>query len=81
MIKRLYQILAIISCGFYVHPACWGFENPAHPRSAEEIQEEQRKEERKTDPCRGIENEDQRKACDDGDATWAEKSMSSDHQI
>lgn len=39
MIRRLYILLAFASFGFYVHPAC-GFENPAHPRTPEEMQAE-----------------------------------------
>lgn len=38
--KYLYRILAIVSFGFYVHPIC-AFENPGHPRSAEEVKNEE----------------------------------------
>lgn len=35
----LYRILAVVSFGFYIHPLT-AFENPAHPRDAEEFQRE-----------------------------------------
>lgn len=72
MTRILYKILAVVSFGFYVHPIA-AFENPAHPRSAEEVQEEKRREERKNDPCKAIEDENQREAGDNGDAQWASK--------
>jgi hypothetical protein len=37
--RILYKILALVSFGFYIHPM-GAFENPAHPRSPEEIQNE-----------------------------------------
>lgn len=39
MIRKLYIFLAFVSFGFYVHPIC-AFENPAHPRTPEEMQAE-----------------------------------------
>lgn len=39
MTRFLYQVLAVVSFGFYVHPMA-AFENPGHPRDAEEIQRE-----------------------------------------
>ena len=74
-IKILYLILAVVSFGFYVHPML-GFENPAHPRSPEEIQKEddennpgnqyERKALDEVDPERAPHSEEDRK-------NWAQK--------
>lgn len=63
-------MLAITSFGFIVHPMC-GFENPVHPRSPEEIQQEsdennpgnqyERKQLDEIDPDNAPHSEDDRK--------------------
>lgn len=71
MKRILYKILAFVSFGFYVHPlALNAFENPAHPRNADEIQREQRKEYRENDPMKPLETEEQKKSNDDGSSKW-----------
>jgi len=77
MHKILYTILAFVSFGFYVHPTC-AFENPAHPRSPEEIQHEddernpgnryERKALDEIDPDRAPHSEEDRKH-------WAKKDI------
>jgi hypothetical protein len=73
--KILYKILAYVSFGFYIHPLC-GFENPAHPRTPEEMQKEddeknpanryERKQLDEIDPDHAPHSEEERKK-------WAEK--------
>jgi hypothetical protein len=75
MIRKLYILLAFASFGFYVHPIC-AFENPAHPRTPEEMQAEddeknpgnqyERKQLDEIDPDRAPHSEEDRK-------NWASK--------
>lgn len=70
MYRILYLILAYASFGFYVHPLA-AFENPAHPRTPEEMQAEddeknpgnqyERKQLDEIDPDRAPHSEEDRK--------------------
>jgi|HubBroStandDraft_3_1064219.scaffolds.fasta_scaffold00795_11 hypothetical protein len=66
MIKILYTILAFVSFGFYVHPIV-GSECPGHPRSKDEVWEEDQQRKRDENPANALENDDQRKAREDGE--------------
>lgn len=65
----LKYLLLVFSCGFYNLPV-HGFENPAHPRSAEEIQEENRREQDKYRPSPPCEPDDERARPENRD-NWA----------
>lgn len=51
--------LLIVSCGFYTLPVS-AWEAPGHPKSAEELQQEERQRERDQEPMRELEDENQR---------------------
>lgn len=70
--KILKYTLLIVSCGFYtLHVAA--YECPGHPRSAEEVEQEQREKQRKNDPTRELGNDEQKEQYDKGNGDWANK--------
>lgn len=69
MYRFLKVFLLIVSCGFYVLPV-HGFECPGHPKSGDEILQEEKEAEKKrrqTDPKRHLGNEEQQQGYLDGE--------------
>lgn len=71
MKRILFIILALASMGFYVHPGCWGSECPGHPKSPQEIEQEDRERSRNQDPTRELGDDDQKEAYENDEIDWA----------
>jgi len=71
-LKILKYSLLIFSAGFYTMQICNAYECPGHPRSVEEIQDEDTKHRRNNDPARELGNDEQKEAYDEGVIDWAE---------
>jgi len=70
MWKILRLLLLIFSCGFYTLHISAG-EIPGHPKSAEEIQDEQKRQKAKEDPMYDQSDDEQKKGMEDGSGGWA----------
>lgn len=70
--RFLRLLLLWTSFGFYSLPI-GAAECPGHPKSPEEIEQEDKRERRKKDPARELGDENQKEQYDKGNGDWASK--------